>query len=419
MSAPVNRMRRLAAAYASGSIGTGVFSTVPSVLLLYFSTEMLGIAPGVAAAIILVPKFWSIVWDPWVGRASDRLRTRWGRRAPFMIAGAVGMALAFMALFSPPALSPAGLTAWVAVAYFGLVCLYSLYAVPYMAVPAETQGGPDAGARLVAWRMTFVMGGVILGGAVAPMVVSALGGGRGGYAGMAALLAVVCCVAMLIPTTALRARPAPPVAAKGGRWAEILAQPAYLALAIAYLLQMAAAAVVSAALPYVVARVFHRAESDVGLAMLVLLSVTLAAAPLWAVIGRRDPFKALAWATGVYAVGAAASPVLAHLGGSWSVFVASLAVLGLGFAGLQVLPFTLAAQLVGAATAEAEGLLTGVWAAAEKIGLAVGAALLGVVLARIPAHGREQLLAFSGVAPVVLALASLAPLAVSYRGARA
>jgi MFS/sugar transport protein len=59
------------ASYAMGSFGTGVFSTVPAVLLLYFCTETLHIAGTVAAALILIPKIWSILWDPFVGRWSD------------------------------------------------------------------------------------------------------------------------------------------------------------------------------------------------------------------------------------------------------------------------------------------------------------------------------------------------------------
>lgn len=82
--------RGASAAYAAGSFGTGVFSTVPTVILLYFCTEILALPVAWATAIVLLPKLWSILWDPLVGAWSDRTITRIGRRRPFMIAGVLG-----------------------------------------------------------------------------------------------------------------------------------------------------------------------------------------------------------------------------------------------------------------------------------------------------------------------------------------
>ena len=96
--------RGASAAYAAGSFGTGVFSTVPTVILLYFCTEILALPAAWATVIVFVPKIWSMIWDPWVGAWSDRTVTRIGRRRPFMIVGTLGMPLAFVAMFSPPSL---------------------------------------------------------------------------------------------------------------------------------------------------------------------------------------------------------------------------------------------------------------------------------------------------------------------------
>jgi glycoside/pentoside/hexuronide:cation symporter, GPH family len=71
--APLNHIDTLS--YAMGSFGTGVFSTVPAVLLLYFCTETLKISGSTASVRILLPKLWSIAWDRlvgswWIGRAT-------------------------------------------------------------------------------------------------------------------------------------------------------------------------------------------------------------------------------------------------------------------------------------------------------------------------------------------------------------
>ncbi len=90
-----------------------------------------------ATVIVFVPKLWSMLWDPWVGAWSDRTITRIGRRRPFMIVGSLGMPLAFVAMFSPPSLDTFATGVWVGVTYFLLATLYSLFAVPYVAIPAE------------------------------------------------------------------------------------------------------------------------------------------------------------------------------------------------------------------------------------------------------------------------------------------
>ena len=125
------------AAYAAGSFGTGVFSTVPAILLLYFCTETLHMAAAWAALVVFVPKVWAIAWDPLVGVWSDRSATRIGRRRPFLIVGACGVAAAFVAVFSPPVLDTTATFAWMATSYFLLATVYSVFAVPYVAIPSE------------------------------------------------------------------------------------------------------------------------------------------------------------------------------------------------------------------------------------------------------------------------------------------
>jgi glycoside/pentoside/hexuronide:cation symporter, GPH family len=190
--------------YSMGSFGTGVFSTVPSVLLLYFCTETLHIAVAIAGAIMLIPKLWSIIWDPLVGNWSDRSQHRWGRRRPFMIAGNVGMVVAFVLLFSGPILSPFATVVWVGAAYFALATLYSLFAVPYIAIPAEISPDQASLSSMVSARMMTSMVGILVGAAGAPLLVSWGGGGRDGYGLMGWIIAGACLVIMAAPVFMIR-----------------------------------------------------------------------------------------------------------------------------------------------------------------------------------------------------------------------
>ena len=373
-----------------------------------------GIAPAWAAALVFAPKAWAIIWDPFVGAWSDRTVSPIGRRRPFLIAGAFGVAAAFVAVFTPPPLAPAGLVAWTAASYFALATLYSLFAVPYVAIPAEV--GQDAAARagLVAWRMGVAMVGVLAGAGLAPLIVEAAGGGRPGYAAMSLVIAAVCALAMLGPVIMLRGRDrsAPRGrAATPSLWRQLgraLRHRRFRGLAAAYVVQLSAVGAVSASIPYLVTKAFGRSEGDIGLGMIAMLGATTVAVPAWAWIGARiGETRALASAVVAFAAASAALGVAAAAGAPWPAALALLAMAGVPFAGLQVLPYTLVAHLIHAEAGDGEeGVFTGVWTAAEKLGLAFGPALVGAVLF-ISGGEIGRLALFAAAGPGLLALASL------------
>src|SRR4051812_49801640 len=62
--------------YAAGSIGTGAYGTVPGLVLLYFLTNVLGVAPALAGAALVVPKLGDVVLHPPVRLLADPGRAR-------------------------------------------------------------------------------------------------------------------------------------------------------------------------------------------------------------------------------------------------------------------------------------------------------------------------------------------------------
>ena len=389
MTAPLTR--GASAAYAAGSFGTGVFSTVPAVILLYFCTEVLALPAAWATVIVFVPKIWSMLWDPWVGAWSDRTSTRIGRRRPFMIAGALGMPLAFVAMFSPPAFDTFATAVWVGITYFLLATLYSLFAVPYVAIPAELIDERDLRARVIAWRMFVVMLGILTGAGLVPWLVAFHGSGRIGYASMSIDVAIACVLAMTAPIMMLRGRdvprPLPPAVESvrtGAALWRALRDRSFVQLGLAYLLQLSACGAVTAAVPYFVTRFFGRNESDIGTALFVMLIATTVTVTAWGRLGRRHgELRMLQVAVVAYALTAVAIGTFAVLHAPWSVALVGFALLGIPFGAIQVLPYTLVANLIHAGRAHdhaAEGALTGLWTATEKLGLALGPTIAGLAL---------------------------------------
>jgi Na+/melibiose symporter-like transporter len=376
--------------FALGSLGSGVYSTVPTVLLLYYCTEVLGIAPAVAAVILLVPKAWAILWDPLVGAWSDRSRSASGRRAPFILAGALGVSVTFALLFNAPVAVQHATVAYVMVVYFLMASTYSLFAVPYVSIPAEISPVPAERERLMTWRMAVAMLGVLIGAGIAPHLVELAGGGRGGYGTMALVVAGACGLAMLATYVTVRrhhARDSTSGALALGLRAGIAliaADRGYLRLWLVYLLAMSGSALFVAMVPYFVTRVLGRAEGEAGTALFVMLVGTIASMPLWGRAPRHfDARRALAAAILAYGIVTACFLLLPH-GTSFLAALLLFLVLGVPFAGLQLLPFMLLAHLAhdaGNRTARQEGLYTGIWTAGEKLALAIGPAAAGAGLA--------------------------------------
>jgi glycoside/pentoside/hexuronide:cation symporter, GPH family len=404
------------AAYAAGSFATGVFSTVPAILLLYFCTEILHVRAIWAAAIVFVPKVWAIAWDPSVGVWSDGAATRIGRRRPFLIAGAAGVAIAFILVFSPPRLPEAATAVWMAVTYFLLATLYSIFAVPYIAVPSELPVTAPKRASLVTWRMVIAMVGVLVGAGLVPHIVALSGGGRPGYARMSLIVAGACGVAMLLPVWMLRGRDrasSKRVRATGA-WHQlgaVLRERAFVWLSGSYVLQLTAVGIVSATAPYLVTGAFGRGEADIGTAMIGMLGASTLSMPLWAWVGRRfGAARILAAAVVLFGGGAILIGALALASANWTLAKVAFALTGIPFAGMQVLPYMLVAQLVHECAREGqagESSFTGVWTAAEKLGLALGPALTGIVLAFSQAAPTRAVGIFVLAAPLILGLVSL------------
>ncbi|MFI6945083.1 MFS transporter [Streptomyces sp. NPDC050422] len=172
--------RRLRLGYASGALVTGTFTTLPGLLLLPYLTDTLGVGAALAGAIVFVPKAWDAVINPLVGRASDRTRTRWGSRRPYVLGGGLAMALAFALTFS--GLLPGSAGAWLTAAgYLLTATAFAFFQVPYAAMPAELVDREADRVRLVAGRVAVIGVAALVTGALSPVLVDAGGGGLVGH----------------------------------------------------------------------------------------------------------------------------------------------------------------------------------------------------------------------------------------------
>jgi glycoside/pentoside/hexuronide:cation symporter, GPH family len=129
---------RMKYAYGIGSTAESIVITTTSMFLMLFYNQVRGLEPshiGVALAIGLAV---NAVFDPLVGSWSDRTRSRWGRRHPFMFASILPAALLFYALFNPPAvLGSTGQLVWLTVFNVLLLQAMTVFHTPHLALGSE------------------------------------------------------------------------------------------------------------------------------------------------------------------------------------------------------------------------------------------------------------------------------------------
>jgi GPH family glycoside/pentoside/hexuronide:cation symporter len=149
--------------YGSGDLGFSLTYTILAVYFALFLTDVVGVAPSVAALAIFIGSTWDYVNDPFIGHLSDRTRTRWGRRRPFLLFGALPFALAFMLLWwRPPLEGTVALAVYYSVAFALFDTAATFVYMPYFALTPEITKDYDERTGLTSTRMFFsILGSLI------------------------------------------------------------------------------------------------------------------------------------------------------------------------------------------------------------------------------------------------------------------
>ncbi|MEM8816479.1 MAG: MFS transporter, partial [Pseudomonadota bacterium] len=132
-------------------------------------------------------KVYDLATDLPMGWVTDRTRTPWGARRPYLVAAGLLTPAALAMLFAAPQSSA---EVWILSALLLYATGYTLFNVPYLSMPAELSMDTHTRTRMVAWRSLFIAAGTLFGVAIAPYLVGALGGGGEAYRALGATMAV-------------------------------------------------------------------------------------------------------------------------------------------------------------------------------------------------------------------------------------
>lgn len=117
---------------------------------------VLGVSPVLIGLALALPRLWDAFVDPWVGAKSDALRSRWGRRRPFIAVGAVITGLVAAGIwFFPTGQTPLFYFGWLLGGSLLMATAYSIFVVPYGALGLELAPGYHERTRLMAIKSAF------------------------------------------------------------------------------------------------------------------------------------------------------------------------------------------------------------------------------------------------------------------------
>ena len=154
---------RTKVAFGVGQIAEGVKNTGFATFLLIYYNQVLGLSGSLAGLAIMIALCFDAVTDPLAGSLSDNLRSRWGRRHPFMYASAVPLGVCFYLLFVPPeGLGELNLFLWLTVLAVLTRSAMTLYHVPHLALGAELSDDYEERTTIVSFRQTFGVMGTLL-----------------------------------------------------------------------------------------------------------------------------------------------------------------------------------------------------------------------------------------------------------------
>ncbi len=150
-------------AYGVGQVGEAVKNAGFSTFLLFYYNQVLGVSATLTSLALACALVFDALSDPLAGVLSDKTRSRWGRRHPYILAAALPLAASFFLLFNPPAgLGEVGHFAWLLTFAVATRTAMTFYHIPHLALGAEIAPAYTQRSTLYAFNTFFgAMGGAI------------------------------------------------------------------------------------------------------------------------------------------------------------------------------------------------------------------------------------------------------------------
>ncbi len=123
--------------YGLADFGINLYFISVMTYLLYFYTDVFGLSAAAVTGVMLVARLVDAITDPIMGTIAERTRSRWGRLRPYLLFGALPLAVLAVLTFTIPDFSALGKLWWAYFTYVGFGIAYTVVSIPYSTLTAS------------------------------------------------------------------------------------------------------------------------------------------------------------------------------------------------------------------------------------------------------------------------------------------
>jgi len=382
---------RIKLGWSIGALGAGLLVNGISALAFFYMVGILKIEPALAGGIVFVAKIVDVITDPVMGIISDRHKSPKGRRRPFLPLGAILSALSFLAIFTVPDFAnPWATAAYVLAALILYTVGYTIFNIPFMAMPAEMTDSYHERSSIHGYRLVFASLATFIAASIGPTILDRMGKSEwSSYATIGAGGSVIIFLAMMASFAAtadarFTDRGATAAASALKDFRTVLSNLHFRRLMGVKLCQLIGVQVTQAAFLFFI---LQRLKLGFDI-LLVLGAVSMAASflatPLVLKIARRHGKRAGYYLAGSAQVANAISWSFAEAGEPMLALAARSVLSGIAFSGNVVIAMSMLTDIInhdGRTTGvRKEGAYTAFYSFVEKLTAAIGPLVIGTAL---------------------------------------
>lgn len=158
-------------AYGIGDMSICLTTATLSILYFKFLTDYQGLNPFMVGIVIALARIWDGVSDPIVGYLADRTKTKLGSYRPYLIFGALPLALSFMAMWYVPNLPDLGKLIYYGASYIVFDTCLTVVFIPYVSLTTRITDNYDERTSVTSYRMVFSLSASMLANVVPTMII--------------------------------------------------------------------------------------------------------------------------------------------------------------------------------------------------------------------------------------------------------
>lgn len=152
--------------YSLGDAASHIVFDSSVAILAYFYTDIYGLPPAVMGTMFLLVRLLDAITDPIMGAIADATSTRWGRFRPWLLAICVPFAVSCVLVYSVPSFGDTGKIVYAVAAYIFMTLMYTAINIPYCSLGAALTSDPRESLSLQSWRFAITPIGGALGTAL-------------------------------------------------------------------------------------------------------------------------------------------------------------------------------------------------------------------------------------------------------------